>query len=59
MQFPILLDRSRPDSLTDQLAEQFRGAIRHQRIPPGHPVALVPPPVGTIGHFAEYRRPGL
>jgi len=35
MQFPILLDRSRPDSLTDQLAEQFRGAIRHQRIPPG------------------------
>ncbi|MCF4167698.1 aminotransferase class I/II-fold pyridoxal phosphate-dependent enzyme [Zavarzinia compransoris] len=35
MQFPILLDRSRPESLTEQLAEQLRTAIRHRRIPPG------------------------
>src|SRR5271167_3017706 len=32
MQLPVLLDRSRTDSLTSQLAEQLRDAIRRNRI---------------------------
>jgi GntR family transcriptional regulator/MocR family aminotransferase len=35
MQIPVLLDRSRDQTLTLQLAEQLRDAIRHGRIPPG------------------------
>ena len=35
MQLPVLLDRSRPDSLTSQLAEQLRDAIRRRRIAGG------------------------
>ena len=35
MQLPVLLDRSRPDSLTNQLAEQLRDAIRRALIAPG------------------------
>jgi GntR family transcriptional regulator/MocR family aminotransferase len=35
MQIPVLLDRSRPEPLTDQLVEQLRDAIRHNRIPQG------------------------
>jgi GntR family transcriptional regulator/MocR family aminotransferase len=35
MQIPVLLDRSRPESLTTQLVEQLREAIRHKRIAPG------------------------
>ena len=35
MQLPVLLDRSRPDSLTSQLAEQLRDAIRRNRIAGG------------------------
>ena len=33
MQIPLLLDRSRPESLTGQLVEQLREAIRRGRIP--------------------------
>src|ERR1700731_1857120 len=35
MQLPVLLDRSRPDSLTNQLVEQLRDAIRRTLIAPG------------------------
>src|SRR5271168_1760387 len=35
MQLPVLLDRSRTDSLTSQLAEQLRDAIRRSRIAGG------------------------
>jgi GntR family transcriptional regulator/MocR family aminotransferase len=35
MQIPVLLDRSRPETLTSQLVEQLRDAIRHNRIPSG------------------------
>ena len=35
MQLPVLLDRSRPDSLTNQLIEQLRDAIRRALIVPG------------------------
>src|SRR5580704_17988639 len=35
MQIPVLLDRSRPDSLTNQLIEQLRDAIRRSLIAPG------------------------
>jgi GntR family transcriptional regulator / MocR family aminotransferase len=35
MQLPVLLDRSRPDSLTNQLVEQLRDAIRRSMIAPG------------------------
>src|ERR1700681_3919807 len=35
MQLPVLLDRSRPDSLTNQLVEQLRDAIRRALIAPG------------------------
>jgi GntR family transcriptional regulator/MocR family aminotransferase len=35
MQLPVLLDRSRPDSLTSQLTEQLRDAIRRRRIASG------------------------
>src|SRR5882757_4125807 len=35
MQIPVLLDRSRPESLTTQMVDQFREAIRHARITPG------------------------
>ena len=35
MQLPVLLDRSRADSLTSQLAEQLRDAIRRNRIAGG------------------------
>ncbi|BCJ89836.1 hypothetical protein IZ6_05710 [Terrihabitans soli] len=35
MQIPVLLDRSRSESLTAQLVEQFRDAIRHGRVAPG------------------------
>src|SRR5277367_2255401 len=35
MQLPVLLDRSRADSLTSQLAEQLRDAIRRSRIAGG------------------------
>ncbi|HVZ50852.1 MAG TPA: aminotransferase class I/II-fold pyridoxal phosphate-dependent enzyme [Pseudolabrys sp.] len=35
MQIPVLLDRSRRESLTDQLIEQLRDAIRQARIAPG------------------------
>lgn len=35
MQLPVLLDRSRPESLTTQMVDQFREAIRHARIAPG------------------------
>src|SRR5580704_9801312 len=35
MQLPVLLDRSRPDSLTNQLVEQLRDAIRRTMIAPG------------------------
>lgn len=35
MPLPILLDRARPDTLTSQLAEQLRDAIRHGRIASG------------------------
>ncbi|HEX3954747.1 MAG TPA: PLP-dependent aminotransferase family protein, partial [Stellaceae bacterium] len=35
MQIPLLLDRSRSDSLTAQLVDQLREAIRRGRIPPG------------------------
>ena len=35
MTIPILLDRSRPETLTDQLVAQFRSAIRKGAIRPG------------------------
>ena len=35
MQISVLLDRSRPDSLTTQMVDQFRDAIRCARIAPG------------------------
>jgi len=35
MQIPILVDRSRPESLTTQLVEQLRESIRHARIAAG------------------------
>ncbi len=35
MQIPVLLDRSRPNSLTNQLVEQLREAIRRTLIAPG------------------------
>jgi GntR family transcriptional regulator/MocR family aminotransferase len=35
MQIPVLLDRSRAESLTTQLVEQLRDAIRHTRIAAG------------------------
>jgi GntR family transcriptional regulator / MocR family aminotransferase len=35
MQIPVLLDRSRRESLTDQLIQQLRDAIRQARLPPG------------------------
>ena len=35
MQIPVLLDRSRRESLTDQLVEQLRNAIRQARLAPG------------------------
>jgi GntR family transcriptional regulator/MocR family aminotransferase len=35
MQIPLLLDRSRPETLTSQLVEQLREAIRRNRIPAG------------------------
>jgi GntR family transcriptional regulator/MocR family aminotransferase len=35
VQIPVLLDRSRSETLTAQLVEQFRDAIRHGRIAPG------------------------
>lgn len=35
MQIPVLLDRSQDASLTEQLAEQLRNAIRHGRIASG------------------------
>src|SRR6266849_858092 len=35
MQISVLLDRSRPDSLTTQMVDQIRDAIRCARIGPG------------------------
>ena len=35
MQIPVLLDRSRPETLTAQLVERLRDAIRQNRIPHG------------------------
>jgi GntR family transcriptional regulator / MocR family aminotransferase len=35
MQIPLLLDRSRSETLTTQLVDQLREAIRRGRIPPG------------------------
>src|ERR1700722_17637850 len=35
MQISVLLDRSRPDSLTTQMVDQIRDAIRCARIVPG------------------------
>jgi GntR family transcriptional regulator/MocR family aminotransferase len=35
MQIPLLLDRSRPESLTAQLIDQLRDAVRRSRIPLG------------------------
>ncbi len=35
MQIPLLLDRSRPETLTAQLVDQLRDAVRRNRIPHG------------------------
>ncbi|HMD63680.1 MAG TPA: hypothetical protein VKF83_06865 [Stellaceae bacterium] len=35
MQIPLLLDRSRSETLTTQLVDQLREAIRRGRIPTG------------------------
>jgi GntR family transcriptional regulator/MocR family aminotransferase len=35
MQIPLLLDRSQPETLTDQLADQLRVTIRQSRLAPG------------------------
>ena len=56
MQISVLLDRSRPESLTTQMVDQIREAIRCARIAPGTRLPSSQAPVRATDDLAQYRR---